>query len=199
MNLKTYIILMALIFLCHTISFTQQQPYHPLRIKNNITLDGKLNEPEWKSAVVENDFMQYDPSSGAEPSEKTEIRILYNDQYLFFGIRAYDHHPEQITRYSLQRDFEYGNDDGYAIAIDMYNDKSTGLAFITNTLNARWDAELSADGVTQNEMYNTFWDVVYSIDSTGYSSEFRIGNKSCRYCQRKRVSFELWTRFSGCF
>lgn len=165
----------------------QQQPYHPLRIKNNITLDGKLNEPEWKDAAVENDFMQYDPSAGAAPSEKTEIRILYNDQYLFVGLRAFESHINQLVRYSLQRDFEVGNDDGFAVAIDMYNDKSTGLAFINNILNARWDAELSADGVNQNETYNTFWDVASSIDSSGYSSEFRIPFSSLRFAAKDTV------------
>ncbi len=143
----------------------QQSPYHPPRISGRITLDEKLSEPEWQQAKVEDDFMQYDPTAGAAPTEKTELTILYNDEYLYFGLRAFDHHPDQLVLYSLQRDFEITHDDGFAIAIDMYNDKSTGLAFINNILNARWDAELSADGATTNEFYNTFWDVASQVDS----------------------------------
>ena len=135
----------------------------------------------------ETDFMQYDPTAGAEPTEKTEVMILYNDTYLFFGLRAYDHHPDKLVSYSLQRDFQIGNDDGWAIGIDMYNDKSTGLAFIINPLGARWDAELSADGVNLNDSYNTFWDVKSSIDSLGYTSEFRIPFTSLRFESKDTV------------
>jgi hypothetical protein len=180
MNPKFYITYILTIILSPHISFAQN-PYHPFRIKNNITLDGKFLEPEWQQAEVETDFMQYDPTAGAEPTEKSEVRMLYNDSYLFVGLRAYDHHPEKLVRYSLQRDFDLGNDDGPAFAIDMYNDKSTGLGFIVNLLGARWDAELSADGVNLNDSYNTFWDVTSSIDSLGYTTEYRIPFSSLRF------------------
>lgn len=180
MNSKT-IALYIVSILSLSISFAQQAPYHPLRIKTNITLDGRLNEPEWQQADVESDFMQYDPTAGAQPSEKTELRMLYNDQYLYVGFRAFDHHPNEIVRYALQRDFEIGNDDGFAFVIDMYNDKSTGLAFITNTLDARWDTELFSDGANENDAYNTFWDVASHIDSLGYTTEFRFPFSSLRF------------------
>ena len=69
----------------------------------------------------------------------------------------------------------------------MYNDKSTGLAFIVNLLGARWDAELSADGINQNDSYNTFWDVVSSIDSLGYTTEYRIPFSSLRFQSKDTV------------
>jgi hypothetical protein len=181
MNPKAAALYTTFIFLTIDSSFAQQTPYRPLRIHNNITLDGKLTEPEWQQAEVESDFMQYDPTAGAAPSERTELRMMYNDQYLFVGLRAFDHHPDQIVKYALQRDFETGNDDGFAIAIDMYNDKNTGLAFITNTLDARWDTELFSDGAAENDAYNTFWDVASHIDSLGYTTEFRFPFSSLRF------------------
>ena len=181
MTEKAVVLLHVFAILSCSFITAQQLPYRPLRINSNITVDGKLTEPEWQQAEVESDFMQYDPVGGAAPTERTELRILYNDEYLYFGLRAFDHHPDQLVLYSLQRDFEVANDDGFAIAIDMYNDKSTGLAFINNLLNARWDAELSSDGVNSNEFYNTFWDVASHIDSLGYCSEFRIPFSSLRF------------------
>ena len=181
MNLKVaafYIFASSSLSYC---TFAQQSPYHPLRIHTNVVLDGKLSEPEWKQAEVESDFMQYDPTAGAEPSEKTELKMMYNDQYLYVGLRAFDHDPNKIVRYALQRDFKTGNDDGFAFVIDMYNDKSTGLAFITNTLDARWDTELFSDGTAENDAYNTFWDVASHIDSLGYTTEFRFPFSSLRF------------------
>ena len=185
MRVVSIIIFFSLLFVKSVVA--QQMPYHPLRIKKNITLDGKLKEPEWQQAEMESDFMQYDPTAGGLPIEKTELKILYNDEYLFVGFRAFYQNPGKIVRTALQRDFELGNDDGSAFIIDMYNDKSTGLAFITNTLNARWDAEISNDGVGQNEAYNTFWDVASHIDSLGYTIEYRIPFSSLRFETRDTV------------
>src|SRR5689334_13374918 len=126
------------------------QAYQPLRITETIKLDGKLDEPSWKQAQVEDDFMQEDPAAGAAPTEKTEVRILYNDEFLFVGITAFDRDPQKLVRSALERDYNIDQDDGVAFVVDTYNDKGTGLVFITNTLGARWDTELFADGSDDN-------------------------------------------------
>ena len=167
--------------LLNNFSFAQKEPYHPLRIKTSIIIDGKLTEPEWNNVLAESDFMQYDPTAGSAPTEKTEVRILYNDEYLYIGFRIFDRHPDKLIRNAFQRDFDTEIDDANAFIIDMYNDKSTGLGFITNTLNARWDAEVSDDGATLNEAYNTFWDAASNIDSLGYTTEYRIPFSSLRF------------------
>ncbi|HYK44292.1 MAG TPA: DUF5916 domain-containing protein [Parafilimonas sp.] len=166
----------------------QQQPYKPLRITEKIILDGQLDEPAWREAPLEDDFMQYDPSAGAAPSEKTEVRIIYDDDYLFVGLRAYDREPSKLIANALERDFELGNDDGFALVIDSYNDKSTGLVLASNLLNARWDEEISGDGASENVNYNTFWDVASHIDSLGYTIEFRIPFSSLRFQTKDTVT-----------
>ncbi|MEO8086269.1 MAG: DUF5916 domain-containing protein [Bacteroidota bacterium] len=164
------------------------QAYQPLRIAESIKLDGKLDEISWRQAMVENDFMQEGPSAGAVPSEKTEVRIIYNDEFLYVGIRAFDHEPEELIRSALERDYNIDQDDGVAFVIDTYNDKSTGLVFITNTLGARWDTEISGDGGNDNSSFNTFWDVANSIDSLGYSVEYRIPFSSLRFESKEMVT-----------
>ncbi len=163
------------------------QAYQPLRVAETIKLDGKLDEPSWQLAQVENDFMQEDPTAGAIPTEKTEVRIIYDDDFLFVGIRAFDGEPQKLVRSALERDFTIDQDDGVAFVIDTYNDKSTGLVFITNTLDARWDTEISGDGMSDNESFNTFWDVASHIDSLGYSVEYRIPFSSLRFESKEKV------------
>lgn len=179
-----YLILLA----CFIPLLVFSQAYQPLRITEIIKLDGKLDEPAWLQAQVEDDFMQEDPSAGASASEKTEVRIIYNDEFLFVGIRAYDHEPQKLVRSALERDYTIDQDDGVAFVIDTYNDKSTGLVFITNTLGARWDTEISGDGGNDNSSFNTFWDVANSIDSTGYSIEYRIPFSSLRFESKEKVT-----------
>ncbi|MCX6274468.1 MAG: DUF5916 domain-containing protein [Bacteroidetes bacterium] len=163
------------------------QAYQPLRITETIKLDGKLDEQSWQQAQVENDFMQEDPAAGAAPSEKTEVKIIYDDEFLFLGLRAFDSEPQKLVRSALERDFKIDQDDGVAFVIDIYNDKGTGLVFITNTLGARWDTEISADGGNDNASFNTFWDVASHVDSLGYSVEYRIPFSSLRFESKEKV------------
>jgi len=159
----------------------QDNRYHPLRIQETISLDGRLDETGWKQADLVDSFMQYDPVSGGQPTARTEVRILYDNDYLYAGIRAYDPHPELLVSKYLERDFAQGEEDAIAFVVDTYNDKSTGLAFIGNLLNARRDEEFSADGQSYNSDYNTFWDVKSQVDSSGFTSEFRIPFSSLRF------------------
>lgn len=175
-------ILLCVVFCFSEVMVAQQlPPYYPMRISEKITLDGILAEPAWQQAEVISEFMQYDPFPGQQPSARTEMRILYDDAYMYIAASCFDPEPEKMIALSLERDFEPTRDDGFAFIIDTYNDKSTGLAFITNILSARWDMEFSADGLSENEAYNTFWDVTSHADSTGFYSEFRIPFSSLRF------------------
>ncbi len=158
-----------------------------MRINQDITLDGKLNEPEWKQAEVIDDFMQVDPYAGAFPTEQTQCYFLYTNDYLYVGVRALDRNPSKLLRYGLERDYDINKADGIAFVIDTYNDKSSGLVFTTNTLGARWDQEFTSDGGNDNENYNTFWDVASHVDSIGYTVEFKIPFSSLRFQSKDSV------------
>jgi hypothetical protein len=124
----------------------QEDRYRPMRIHETMTLDGRLDEDAWKQSATVDSFMQYDPVSGASPSERTEVRILYDNDFLYAGIYSYDPNPEKLVSKFLERDFEPAEEDAIAFIVDTYNDKSTGLVFVCNLLNARRDEEFSADG-----------------------------------------------------
>ncbi len=181
--------LLILFFLMNLflVNIYAQEYYKPYRISNEIKLDGLLNESVWPLAVPISDFMQTNLDPGALPSEKTEVRMLYNDDYLYVGFHCYDNEPEKITRLLMSRDYDYGMDDGISVELDTYNDKTTAVIFITNTLSARFDSEISNNGAGMNNNYNNFWDVVSVMDSTGYFSEFRIPFSSLRFEQKERT------------
>ena len=179
-----FICSLLILFFCNAIA---QQRYKPFRITGELKLDGNLNEPEWKSSLPITDFIQVDPYPGALPTERTEVRILYNDSYLYFGFHCYDKEPDKIVRFFMDRDFELGKDDGISVQLDTYNDKNTSVLFITNALSARFDAEVSSNGANSNNNYNNFWDAVSVNDSSGYSTEFRIPFSSLRFEQKEKT------------
>src|SRR6187431_2249204 len=99
------LLLVPVFAFCFFFAVGQEARYRPLRISEPISLDGRLDEDGWKKSAMVDSFMQYDPVSGASPSERTEVRILYDDDFLYAGIRAYDPHPELLVGKYLERDF----------------------------------------------------------------------------------------------
>jgi hypothetical protein len=190
-NLKSYLFLFAVLI---NITVSDAQQFNATRANSLIILDGKLDEADWKNTDTLGNFMQTDPNPGADATEKTEVRILYNDTYLFIGVHAFDSVPSGLIRLGLERDFSLGIDDCTSFIIDTYNDKSTGTVFCGNTLNARLDEQVTLDGQTENMSYNTFWDVVTLVDSSGYTSEYRIPFSSLRFKSDSVVTMGI--RFS---
>jgi hypothetical protein len=175
-----------MLVLCVTFSFAQEAPYYALRINDDITLDGKLSESVWSLAPEMTDFMQTDPHPGDSALQKTEARVVYNDEYLYVGIRCYDD-PNKLTRICLERDYSLGDDDGTGFLLDTYHDKNTGYCFCSNTLNARWDCQVLSDGNDNNDAFNTFWDVATAVDSVGYTTEYRVPWSSLRFESKDEV------------
>src|SRR5438128_405105 len=56
---------------------------HAVRINDPIKIDGLLNEAAWASAEAASDFRQERPTEGAPASEKTEVRVLYDNALVF--------------------------------------------------------------------------------------------------------------------
>ena len=180
--------LLSFVFTVITCSFLQaQSPYMPYRTEKDITLDGIVEEAEWFLTPVENDFMQEGPDPGATPTERTEVRIIYNDIYLFVAITSFDSEPDKLIRLEMERDFPLGQDDGTAFIIDAYHDKISGLNFVANTLDARWDAQVTQDGGGLNDSYNTYWEARTHVGDFGYSTEYRIPFSSLRFEQKEEV------------
>src|SRR6184192_1399182 len=82
-----------------------------LRAVNQIKIDGVLNETAWTNADVISDFRQEEPVEGEPATEKTEIRVLSDSKYIYFGIRAFDSEPKKINARELVRDASLSNDD----------------------------------------------------------------------------------------
>src|SRR5579872_7004527 len=77
---------------------------HAFRASEKITIDGILNDPIWQKAPIESDFTQRDPIEGAEPTEKTQIQVAYDDTSIYVGVRLYDKEPDRIVRQLSRRD-----------------------------------------------------------------------------------------------
>src|SRR5437867_386486 len=76
-----------------------------VKVSDKITVDGMLNEEAWAGAPVAGDFIQSEPLEGEPSAERTEVRVLYDRENLYFGLYAHDSHVGHVVVSELKKDF----------------------------------------------------------------------------------------------
>ena len=118
-----------------------------VRIDEEITVDGRLDERAWTLAVPATDFIERQPRTGELARERTEVRFLYDADNLYVGVMMFDSNPDGIVVNGLMRDFpSQGNTDSFTMVIDSLHDRRSGFTFTTNPAGARRDQQVTADG-----------------------------------------------------
>lgn len=159
------------------ISAQGQEPMPLYRLSEPIVFDGAVNEPAWE-AVPSLPLTVYQPTYGGEATERTEIRVAYDDDYLYIAGRLYDSNSDGGNVKTLYRD-RYSGDDVFGIVLDSYNDRETAVWFTVNPAGVRADRSISNDGESNNDMpmnsnWNTFWDAATLRNHEGWFAEMRI-------------------------
>ncbi|UCG86104.1 MAG: carbohydrate binding family 9 domain-containing protein [Gemmatimonadota bacterium] len=150
-------------------------------------VDGKLDDPVWQNAVVITGFTQIDPNDGAQPSERTEVRVTYDDHALYVGARLYDSDPGSVAGRLGRRD-SFTPSDAFWIDIDSYHDHRTSFQFGVNAAGARWDGVATNDNGHADLSWDPVWSVTTAIDSLGWTAEMKIPFSQLRFSsQREQV------------
>ena len=152
-----------------------------VRAAGPITLDGALNEPAWDAAPVARNFLQNDPREGEPATFDTDVRILYDDDALYFGVFARDDEPGRIIVNDLKKDFNTGGSDGFRVILDTFHDERNGYQFATNPAGAKWDSQMSNEGRENNANWDGIWDVATRVTETGWYAEIRIPFRTLKF------------------
>ena len=148
-----------------------------MRAAGRIHLDGKLDEPAWAAAPVTDVFTQVDPLEGQPASQKTEVRVVYDDDALYVGARLHDSGP--ITARLGRRDMPLGDSDWFGVMIDSYHDHRTAFGFDVNPAGVRRDEVKTID--QDDNSWDPVWEVVTARDSAGWVAEYRIPFSQLRF------------------
>ncbi|HWP84069.1 MAG TPA: DUF5916 domain-containing protein [Terriglobia bacterium] len=154
-----------------------------------ITIDGELNEPAWRAAEPARDFIQRDPDTGAPASEPTEVRILYDRQYLYIGVWCYDSDPSRIIVNNIRRDFPPNDQDAIAILLDTFHDRRSGYTFSTTPRGGQRDQQFTDTGRLTNANWDGVWEVEAKIHEDRWTAEFAIPFKTLRF---SRLPEQIW-------
>ena len=109
-------------------------------------LDGRTDDPAWAQTQVIDQFLEYDPTEGAETRFKTEARVTYDDKNLYVLVRMYDPAPDSIISLLSRRDVRTQSEQ-IKLVIDSYNDKRTAYQFCVNPAGVKRDFYVYNDNV----------------------------------------------------
>mgnify|MGYP000846932697 CR=1 FL=1 len=145
-------------------------------------IDGQVDEVVWSQAVVFDKFIQFKPDEGKPASERTEARVLYDNDALYIAVVCYDHKPDRILRRLSRRD-RVVESDGVGIAIDSYADRKTSFLFVVNAAGVKSDGLFQNDGGEPDMNWDALWEGVAATRPDGWSVEFRIPYQALRFAQ----------------
>jgi hypothetical protein len=160
------------------------------RITNPIEFDGIPGEAAWEVLDLFQ-LTMHKPNFGAQPSEKSDIRIGYDDEFLWIGASLFMEDASKIFTVTKKRDEELFDYDAFGVILDTYNDNESALAFFTAPTGLRTDYTISNDAAgggggpggpsDMNYSWNTFWDVKTTKDDKGWYVEMRIPFSSLKF------------------
>ncbi|MBX3174539.1 MAG: carbohydrate binding family 9 domain-containing protein [Gemmatimonadaceae bacterium] len=153
------------------------------------TIDGRPDDAGWRDAPVIDQFLEYEPQMGAEPRFRTEIRVLYDDHYLYVMGRMFDPAPDSIISLLSRRDVRTESEQ-LKLVIDSYHDRRTAYQFILNPAGTKRDFYVYNDN-TEDATWDAVWDGAARVDSLGWVAEFRIPFSQMRFAERDEHTFGL--------
>ncbi|HXF06365.1 MAG TPA: DUF5916 domain-containing protein [Blastocatellia bacterium] len=172
----------------------------PLRVATarryaaEVKIDGRLDEPVWKEIEPITDFTQTEPDEGQPATERTEVRIFYDERKLYFGFRCFDSEPSRIVARLDAHDARTFSD-SVDILLDTFHDLRTGYFFSVNARGVQFDALVSetTGGGSGFDLYDGTWDGLWesaaTIDEFGWVAEIAIPFKILRF---PRTSPQTW-------
>ena len=163
-------------------------------------IDGRLDEDVWASAEPLTNFVQAEPFEGQPATERTEVRILFDEDAIYVGAMLYDSDPEGIIATDARRDSGLEDSDSFRIVFDTYHDLQNGFVFGTTPAGLEYDGQLSnaggggggggggpqmrartGSGGGFNVNWDASWTVATAVTDEGWAAEFAIPLRTLRY------------------
>lgn len=156
--------------------------YYATRTELKPKIDGKLDDECWEIiGKWDSGFMQQQPHQAKAPSQETEIKILYDDTYLYIGIICHDNEPNKMSPILGRRDEIHGDIAG--VALDSYHDKQTAFEFNVTAAGQKVDImHLGEYGWDFN--WNAVWDGKSSVGDSAWYAEMRVPFTQLRFAKK---------------
>jgi len=155
-----------------------------------IELDGQLDESVWALATPLTDFVQAMPREGELATDQTIVRILFDQENLYFGVYCYQD-PEKLVISSLNRDFTTTDNDVFGVAVDTWHDHRNGFVFFIHPGASKEDIQISNDGLAFSREWDGIWEVATQVREDGWTAEIIIPFKTLGYSSQDDMAIGI--------
>jgi hypothetical protein len=154
---------------------------HIKKAASQIQIDGIIDEQAWREAEIATDFFMITPMDTSYAELQTDVRMTYDDDHLYLLVENYRAEPgtENVVE-SLRRDFNFGRNDNFLLAMDTFDDKTNGFSFGANAAGAEWDG-MMYNGGSMNLSWDNKWISTVKNYEDKWVFEAAIPFKSIRY------------------
>ena len=170
-----------IVFLSISTLFAQEKQdrleMNALKMNDDITVDGVLDENIWDSSEVASDFIQNTPLAGQPSIRKTEVRLVYDNNAVYIGATMYDER-DSMTQTLSQRD-DLGNADWFGVVFDPYNAGTIGFAFLVTSAGVQVDELHDVENIDAN--WNAVWKSAVEVSEDKWVAEIKIPFSALRF------------------
>jgi hypothetical protein len=188
--MKSFLITIAIMILIISAASGQaaeKKKYKAAEITTAPVIDGILDEQIWQTGTWTDDFIQNEPYNGRPASQKTEFKILFDENNLYVAIKAYDTSPDSIVNRLTRRDQADG--DLVGIIVDSFHDLRTGFLFGVSSAGVKYDQMFTNDGQNEDSSWDPNWWVKTSVNNEGWIAEMKIPFSQVRF---EKNSGDVW-------
>ena len=156
-------------------------------------IDGKLDEPDWKTAPIATSFVELNPVAfrKEELPNRTEIYFLYNNTGLLIGGYCHEQNKDSIATELIGRD-NFGNNDFIGFVFDTYNDKTNATEYFVTPLGEQMDAKIvppDNHGNSEDFSWSSVWESATKIQADGWTFELFIPYSALRFSKKDQ---QVW-------
>src|SRR5215217_5995894 len=185
--MKTFLFLL-LITVCSW-CFAQQKTFTALRTEHPPKIDGKLNDSCWQMISAANNFLTNEPVFGKPATQKTEVKVLYDNDALYLAYYLLDDEPSGIIKTLSERDKNLIADE-MMVGIDSYNEKTQAFRFQVSAAGVQTDRLQSPFIPPTDRSWDAVWESAVSSDDKGWYVEIKIPLSAIRFPNKE---VQEWT------
>lgn len=188
----------------------QRPVVNAFQISEKISLDGILDEDEWRQAIGIDALTMVEPETGSKASLRTTVKILVDKSNIYLGVTCYEDDPGNIVSYSKARDSDLQGEDYVKFVFDTYLDSRSGFIFAVNPYGSRYDALVSRFGESENFNWDAVWSAKSRIHEKGWTTEIMIPVKTLTFDKKlnewgfnierriqRKLELDRWTAISN--
>ena len=164
-----------------------EKTHNAVRVETPPKIDGVLDEDVWINAPIATSFYQIEPQPGNASSQKTEVKVLYDNTAIYIGAMLYDSSPDSILKELGDRDVGENNADLFGVFFDTYNDDLNCFAFVISASGVQTDLKFFPGG--EDVAWDAVWKSEVKITDKGWVVELKIPYSAIRFPENEEQTW----------